>query len=158
MTSKPSLTNCPRLSFSYAYAFGCKIKRSYCYRKFLTVLFLSICQPHLGGYCSGVPPLPIPNREVKPACADGTAILCGRVGDCPLYIKKVFLSITTGRLLFLLYGRKAYGYWHSPTLSCNLRKNSCRSVFRLLYDLRVLFPSNHQMVERKHLLLLRYHE
>jgi hypothetical protein len=24
--------------------------------------------------------LPIPNREVKPACADGTAMQCGRVG------------------------------------------------------------------------------
>ena len=33
-----------------------------------------------GGYCVGVPPLPIPNREVKPDCADGTAIQCGRVG------------------------------------------------------------------------------
>lgn len=33
-----------------------------------------------GGYCGGVPPLPIPNREVKPACADGTALQCGRVG------------------------------------------------------------------------------
>ena len=26
-----------------------------------------------GGYGGGVPPLPIPNREVKPVCADGTA-------------------------------------------------------------------------------------
>ena len=26
----------------------------------------------LGGYCEGVPPLTIPNREVKPFCADGT--------------------------------------------------------------------------------------
>ena len=26
-----------------------------------------------GGYSGGVPPLPIPNREVKPARADGTA-------------------------------------------------------------------------------------
>ena len=33
-----------------------------------------------GGYCGGVPPLPIPNREVKPACADGTAMQCWRVG------------------------------------------------------------------------------
>ena len=33
-----------------------------------------------GGYGGGVPPLPIPNREVKPACADGTALQCGRVG------------------------------------------------------------------------------
>ena len=43
--------------------------------------------PHktLGGYCGGVPPLPIPNREVKPACADGTAMQCGRVGGCLLY-------------------------------------------------------------------------
>ena len=40
-----------------------------------------------GGYCCGVPPLPIPNREVKPACADGTAMQCGRVGRRPLYIE-----------------------------------------------------------------------
>ena len=31
-----------------------------------------------------VPPLPIPNREVKPTCADGTAMQCGRVGGRPL--------------------------------------------------------------------------
>ena len=34
----------------------------------------------LGDYCGGVPPLPFPNREVKTASADGTAIQCGRVG------------------------------------------------------------------------------
>ena len=28
------------------------------------------------------PPLPIPNREVKPARADGTAVTRGRVGRC----------------------------------------------------------------------------
>ena len=28
----------------------------------------------------GDPPLPIPNREVKPDSADGTAKVCGRVG------------------------------------------------------------------------------
>ena len=39
-----------------------------------------ICHPISGGFCGGVPPLPIPNREVKPACADGTAMQCGRVG------------------------------------------------------------------------------
>ena len=27
-------------------------------------------------------PLPIPNREVKPAYADATAKTCGRVGNC----------------------------------------------------------------------------
>ena len=30
---------------------------------------------------TGNTPLPIPNREVKTVCADGTAI-CGRVGNC----------------------------------------------------------------------------
>ena len=39
----------------------------------------------LGGYCAGVPPLPIPNREVKPGCADGTAMQCGRVGGRLLF-------------------------------------------------------------------------
>ncbi len=34
-----------------------------------------------GGYSGGDPPLPIPNREVKPTNADGTAINCGRVGN-----------------------------------------------------------------------------
>ena len=34
-----------------------------------------------GGYCGGVPPLPISNREVKSTCADGTAMQCGRVGS-----------------------------------------------------------------------------
>ena len=34
---------------------------------------------YLGGYSVGVPPLPIPNREVKPDSADGTAS-SGRVG------------------------------------------------------------------------------
>ena len=33
-----------------------------------------------GGYSVGVPPLPIPNREVKPDIADGTAY-SGRVGS-----------------------------------------------------------------------------
>ena len=43
-----------------------------------------------GGYGGGVPPLSIPNREVKPACADGTAD-CGRVGG--RHLKGVFLTL-----------------------------------------------------------------
>ena len=50
------------------------------------------------------PPLPIPNREVKPARADGTAVTCGRVGRCqilkgpitkvvgPLFLPPFFLT------------------------------------------------------------------
>ena len=41
-----------------------------------------------GGYCGGVPPLPIPNREVKPTYADGTAMQCGRVGSRLLFKSK----------------------------------------------------------------------
>ena len=47
----------------------------------------------LGDYCGGVPPLPIPNREVKTACADGTAFTCGRVGRrLSFYTSDSFLS------------------------------------------------------------------
>src|SRR3954464_1813961 len=36
-----------------------------------------------GGFIGGVPPVPIPNTEVKPSRADGTARFpCGRVGRC----------------------------------------------------------------------------
>ena len=34
---------------------------------------VSLRTKDLGGYSVGVPPLPIPNREVKPDSADGTA-------------------------------------------------------------------------------------
>ena len=37
---------------------------------------------YCGGYSAGAPPLPIPNREVKPGRADGTAPPGGRVGRC----------------------------------------------------------------------------
>ena len=36
---------------------------------------------YFGGDSDGVPPLSIPNREVKPVIADGTAMQCGRVGS-----------------------------------------------------------------------------
>ena len=48
--------------------------------------------PLSGGYCGGVPPLPIPNREVKPTCADGTAMQCGRVGSRLFSYQSVHLS------------------------------------------------------------------
>ena len=35
--------------------------------------FQSSGKKTLGNYCNGEPPLPIPNREVKPISADGTA-------------------------------------------------------------------------------------
>ena len=55
-----------------------------------------------GGYCDGAPPLPIPNREVKPACADGTAMQCGRVGGRLLFDLEVPRIAIFPGLLFVL--------------------------------------------------------
>ena len=69
-TPKPSVTNCPS---AFGLGFGGCIRSA-------AVLMgwngFSLCcrrVPHSGGYSAGVPPLPIPNREVKPGHADGTA-------------------------------------------------------------------------------------
>ena len=47
-------------------------------------------------FCRGCSPLPIPNREVKPLMADGTAPQCGRVGSCHIHLKS--LSVFAERL------------------------------------------------------------
>ena len=56
-------------------------KRSLGKRAYKSLIETSCTNRTLGGYCGGVPPLPIPNREVKPTSADGTAMQCGRVGN-----------------------------------------------------------------------------
>ena len=58
--------------------------------------------PLSGGYCGGVPPLPIPNREVKPTCADGTAMQCGRVGSRLFYYQRPWREIS--EVFFVLSG------------------------------------------------------
>ena len=57
-----------------------------------------------GGYSPGVPPLPIPNREVKPRRADGTAPQCGRVGR-RLFSTAVFQEISCETAFFVLAHR-----------------------------------------------------
>ena len=61
------------------------------------------CASHTqsGGYGGGVPPLPIPNREVKPARADGTAHECGRVGCRPLQTSRPPADSSAGGRFFL---------------------------------------------------------
>ena len=61
----------------------------------------TVKKPYLGGYCGGVPPLPIPNREVKPACADGTAMQCGRVGGRLFFRDESLTSVVMSGTLFL---------------------------------------------------------
>ena len=51
-------------------------------------------------YCGEVPPLPIPNREVKLTCADGTAMQCGRVGSRLLSISEASITKVVGAFLF----------------------------------------------------------
>ena len=55
-----------------------------------------------GGYCGGVPPLPIPNSAVKPTCADGTAMQCGSVGRRLLSMTSLSFRKTSEAFLFLV--------------------------------------------------------
>ena len=61
---------------------GCLLEL--CCREY--ILFLTMCIRYMNGTLIkaidsvGDPPLPIPNREVKPVSADGTAKIRGRVG------------------------------------------------------------------------------
>ena len=86
--SKPSITNCPNTFFIIVHSFNCMYSLNgaeSCNSTFnITYTFACVQirhNPLLGGYCGEVPPLPIPNREVKLTCADGTAMQCGRVGS-----------------------------------------------------------------------------
>ena len=58
------------------------------------------CFGRLGDYSGGVSPLPIPNREVKPTNADGTASYCGRVGNQIFLINNLNFYIMEINLLF----------------------------------------------------------
>ncbi len=65
----------------------------------------------LGDYSSEDPPLPIPNREVKLTCADGTTVTCGRVcrrrsSKSPPRNQGAFSSI----LLFLIINLLNFNY------------------------------------------------
>ena len=66
----------------------------------------------LGDYCGGVPPLSIPNREVKTASADGTAHCCGRVGRRHSF--QTFDSLLSRRFFFCLYPDKLPGAYFTP--------------------------------------------
>ena len=72
----------------------------------------TVKKPYLGGYCGGVPPLPIPNREVKPACADGTAMQCGRVGGRLFFRVESLTSVMMSGTLFL-FGHMEYGTYET---------------------------------------------
>ena len=109
--SKPSITNCPNTFFSSVHSFNCMLGLNIAgMSNFSFLISHYSCfacvqirhNPLSGGYCGGVPPLPIPNREVKPTCADGTAMQCGRVGRRLLSMKSLrFRKISEAFLFFL---------------------------------------------------------
>ena len=93
--SKPSITNCPNTFFKKVHSFNCIFSSLSC---FACVQIRH--NPLSGGYCGEVPPLPIPNREVKLTCADGTAMQCGRVGSRLLSISEASITKVIGAFLF----------------------------------------------------------
>ena len=68
----------------------------------------------------GDPPLPIPNREVKPVSADGTANIRGRVGHRHFY-KEDFKKLRSSFFL-LLIPLVCLGRWY-----CEKREQESRS-------------------------------
>ena len=81
---------------------------------------------YLGGYSVGVPPLPIPNREVKPFSADGTAIMWE--SRSPPFLIIIYLSlpvpeISSGPEVFL---------YLSFSLCIQIRTRACaRSYYNI---------------------------
>ena len=67
----------------------------------LICLGVFLSAKYCGGYSGGEPPLPIPNREVKPAIADGTAPPGGRVGSCRF--SEHLIEVIQSGVLFLYY-------------------------------------------------------
>src|ERR1700743_2765919 len=82
-------------------------------------------------FCRGCSPLPIPNREVKPLMADGTAPQCGRGGSCHLYSSPVIIN--DGPFFCLYISTSPPGYLSYHLLRAELTPAT------YLY----LFPSRH---------------
>ncbi len=87
MTSKPSSTNSPSALPDKAHSpraipllASLLSSGQCCIELHARCHDMAQAETNSGGFGPGVPPLPIPNREVKPGRADGTAPQCGRVG------------------------------------------------------------------------------
>ena len=124
--SKPSITNCPNTFFRKVHSFNCIYSSLSC---FACVQIRHT--PLSGGYCGEVPPLPIPNREVKLTCADGTAMQCGRVGS------RLLLSRASDFERFLRLFLFPTDF--SSALSFSHRFHRCTQIFLLQFYLFYLF-------------------
>lgn len=110
--SKPSITNCPNTFFSKVHSFNCIFSSLSC---FACVQIRHT--PLSGGYCGEVPPLPIPNREVKLTCADGTAMQCGRVGSRLLLSGSLDYESSRGFFLSRRFHRFTQIFFYFPQIS-----------------------------------------
>ena len=155
--SKPSLTNCPNTFFrKFIVSTVCWV---WMYQECQIYHFsFLICHyscfacvqirhnPLSGGYCGGVPPLPIPNREVKPTCADGTAMQCGRVGRRLLSMKSLrFRKISEAFLFF--FPRIFFfstGFFFSLNISLSRRFRRWRRFFLIDYFSPTDFTDSHR--------------
>ena len=116
MTPKPTRTNSPEASLERSQSDCCGGKRMYPLETSMTektgardtasetlirVIFPIVT--YCGGYSAGAPPLPIPNREVKPGRADGTAPPGGRVGRCRFCKRRLTArdSVSSASSLFI---------------------------------------------------------
>lgn len=96
-----------------------------------------------GGYSGGVPPLPIPNREVKPVIADGSALSGVRVGSCRFSTRTSdtgcpgFLFVTSSisvlccSLFGLLFSSSHQDYFISLYYFTVCRMSLCPNLFSL---------------------------
>ena len=120
-------------------SFTGKIKQETRFELICLGVFLSA--KYCGGYSGGEPPLPIPNREVKPAIADGTAPPGGRVGSCRSSKTR---SSHDGRVFFIMPVFLRF-FSHSHTCNCQNRKNSWKRIF-IYRKCRFLNKIRHEVV------------
>ena len=86
-------------------------------------------------YCRGCPPLPIPNREVKPLMADGTAYR-GRVGSCHIHFRKPQRNVEA-----FLCVRKNMNYeFRIMNYEFRITNYELRIILFKINDLRIRMP------------------
>ena len=116
------------------------------------------CHQFLGDFCTGGPPLPIPNREVKPCSADGTAN-GGRVGRCQDFIRKGPVSFEAGPFLFLA----AFGVFARSEVitacagTAAQSSLSKRPAHRALFKYQCADPEGHAADVGSDFILIRHH-
>ena len=86
---------------------------------------------YCGGYGGGDPPLPIPNREVKPAGADGSAPPGVRVGSCRFSGVPETIRFVPGTPSFMPAGQRPHGTMRHSPRQVSARTASLGSAARL---------------------------